>query len=183
MNARVGPGLSKPRGARATPAHRDGRSAERAAFLGRPASAVRGPDYQKWSRPRWTVPTLVATLFAMTTLDAPADIADAVRPLLPLLERAGVAEVRVFAHHRPGEQAYWLAFAYVDGARKVTGTQDLGHLLMAEQAHALVQRLQTWLAENEAVDTSPREAGIAAGMYQVDDQAYARAARRGRRRN
>ena len=94
-----------------------------------------------------------------------------------------MAEVRAFAYHRPGEQAYWLAFAYVDGARKVVGTPDLCHLPMAEQAPVVVQRLQTRLAENEAVDTSPREAGIAAGMYQVDDQAYARAARRGRRRN
>jgi len=60
--------------------------------------------------------------------------------------------------------------------------QMFGHLPLVERASVLVERLQAWLAEKEGADASPREAGMAAGMYQVDDHAYARAARRGRRR-
>ncbi len=118
----------------------------------------------------------------MTTLDVPSDVAAAVQPVLPLLERVGVSSLRVFSYHRPGEEDYWLAYAYIDGARKVVATPDLRHLPLAEQMPALVERLQAWLVECQGEDISPREAGMAVGMYKLDDQDYVRAARGGRRR-
>lgn len=116
----------------------------------------------------------------MTTLDVPADAAAAMQPLLPLLKRAGVSSLRVFSYRRPGEEEYWLAYAYIDGARKVVATPDVRHLALSEQIPALVEQLRAWLAECEGDDVSPREAGMAAGMHRVDDQYYVRAARRGR---
>jgi hypothetical protein len=83
----------------------------------------------------------------MTSIDAPVRLLPALEDLRPELERTGVQELRVFSYRRPGERAYWLAFAQVAGARNVLGTPEFRSFSLARQTPRLVGKLRHWLAQ------------------------------------
>lgn len=74
-------------------------------------------------------------------LAACQDLYERIEELRPALAARRFSLDRGSRYRRAGEQAFWLAYVYVDGRRNVVDTPELRHLSFAENAEHFVRQL------------------------------------------